>query len=215
MQIHSFTFSPFQENTYVVSDESKECIIIDPGCFFPEEEQELSAYIESNGLKPVRLINTHAHIDHIFGNAYVCKTYDLLPEMHRDELPLLEGAEMSAARFGLNITPSPSPEKFITEGDTIRFGNTSFDTLLLPGHAPGHLGLIHHEDKVAITGDVLFRLSIGRTDLPFCNHDDLIRSIREKLFLLDDDFVIYNGHGPTTTIGFEKENNPFVKISQS
>lgn len=212
MHIESFTFSPFQENTYVVSDESKECIIIDPGCFFEEERNQLSTYIENNGLRVVRLINTHAHIDHIFGNAYVCKQYGLLPEMHKNELPVLEGAEMSAARFGLEITTSPFPEKYIEEGHTITFGNTTFDVMLLPGHAPGHIGLINHKEKIAITGDVLFRLSIGRTDLPLCNHNDLIKSIKEQLFLLDDDFTIYNGHGPTTSIGFEKKNNPFVRI---
>lgn len=211
MHIQSFTFSPFQENTYVVSDETKECIIIDPGCYFPEESAALAEYIKSKELKVVKLINTHAHIDHIFGNDFVCKTYNLLPEMHQDELPLLLGAKESAARFGLEVVPSPTPEKFIEEGDQIRFGNTLFDVMLLPGHAPGHIGLIHHDKKIAFTGDVLFRLSIGRTDLPFCNHNDLIKSIKEKLFLLDNDFIIYNGHGPSTTIGFEKENNPFVR----
>ena len=211
MHIESFIFSPFQENTYVVSDETKECIIIDPGCYFPEERDALTSYIKRNGLKVVKLINTHAHIDHIFGNNFVCKYYNVLPEMHKDELPLLLGAEVSAARFGLEVSPSPSPEKYIEEGDSINFGNTSFEVMLLPGHAPGHIGLIHREEKVAITGDVLFRLSIGRTDLPFCNHNDLIKSIKEKLFLLDDDVVVYNGHGPSTTIGFEKQNNPFVR----
>ena len=211
IKIQSFTFNPFQENTYIAYDETKECIIIDPGCYDSNEESILKNFIEKNDLKPKMLINTHCHLDHIFGNQFVCDSYQLKPVMHRLDLPILEYAPMAASRYGLKLGSIPEPGSFIEEGDLIEFGRSKFNVIFTPGHAPGHICLINEEEKIAIVADVLFRLSIGRTDLPLGDHDTLIASIRQKLFNLDDDTVVYPGHGPNTTIGFEKQNNPFTK----
>lgn len=209
MIVKSFTFNPFQENTYILSDDTQNCIIVDPGCYNSSEQNRLLAYIEEHQLKPVRLINTHAHIDHVFGNKFIADKFDLALELHKLDVPVLAMAEHSAKLYGLSYTTSPEATVFIEEGDIVHFGNTSLKILHVPGHAPGHIVLYHEAEKIVIGGDVLFRESIGRTDLPGGNHDDLIRSIQEKLFTLDDDIVVYSGHGPETTIGHEKAHNPF------
>ena len=209
MRIDTFTFNPFQENTYVLSDDTKECIIVDPGCYDLAEEKELLGFIELNKLKPVRLINTHAHIDHIFGNKLIAETFKLELELHPLDLPILAAANMTAKKYGLSYTESPEATKLIKEGDIISFGNTQLEILHIPGHAPGHVVFLNNETKDIIGGDVLFRGSIGRTDLPGGNHEDLIEHIKNKLFVLDDEVKVYPGHGPLTTIGYEKKNNPF------
>lgn len=209
MFVKSFTFNPFQENTYVLSDDTKSCIIVDPGCYNFQEQEELLYYIESNGLNPVKLVNTHAHIDHVFGNNFVSKKFNLELELHRLDIPVLNAAEMSATKYGLNYTKSPEATVFLKEGDQMTFGETELDIMHIPGHAPGHVVFYHKESKVIIGGDVLFRGSIGRTDLPGGNHDDLIKNIKEKLFVLDGEIEVFSGHGPSTTIGFERDNNPF------
>ena len=212
MQVKSFTFNPFQENTYVLYDKSKECIIIDPGCYEKNEQLELQTFIQENQLKPVKLINTHCHIDHILGNQFVSNKWSLKLYMHEADLPILENAREISKAYGLqNYTGSPYPEDFLEDGDVLKFGNTSLDILFTPGHAPGHICLYNKEKKILIAGDVIFKGSIGRTDLPGGNFETLINSIQEKLFPLPNEMQIYCGHGPETTLAHEKESNPFLQ----
>ena len=211
IEIQCFTFNPFQENTYILYDKTKECIIIDPGCFNESEESQLTNFVKEQSLKPVRLINTHCHIDHIVGNAFVSKTYDLDLEANELEIPVLASTEMQGKYFGFEINKSPEIKKFIKEGDIIKFGESSLKTIFTPGHCPGELSFYNDAQKFIIGGDVLFQMSIGRTDLPGGDYNTLIKSIKEKFFTLGDDYVVYSGHGPSTNIGFEKEHNPFLQ----
>lgn len=208
--IHDFVFGPFQENTYVLFDETKECVIIDPGNNTASEDKKLSDFIFTNQLIVKRLILTHGHIDHINGNKYVYDTYGFLPEVHNNDLYFIEKHLASATMYGLNAQQSPMPKEYITEGDVIEFGNSKLQTIHTPGHSPGSITFYNLEQKFMIAGDVLFYGSIGRTDLPLGNFDDLISSIKNKLFPLGDDMKVYNGHGRSTTIGFERLNNPFL-----
>lgn len=210
LQVHSFTFNPFQENTYIIASPNKECIIIDPGCYGTDEQNELKQFIETEGLKPVRLINTHAHIDHVLGNDFVCRTYNLLPELHKKDLPTLTSIPQYAGVYGINYTEGPMPTSFLTENDVVEIGGEKLEIRFVPGHAPGHIILINHTDKWIIGGDVLFQRSIGRTDLPGGDHQTLLNAIRSQCFTLPDEMTIYCGHGPTTTIGEEKRYNPFL-----
>jgi len=202
---------PFYENTYVVSDESRDCIIIDPGCSNFEEEKRLMDYIEVKCLRPVRLINTHCHIDHVLGNAFVSKTWGIFPEYHEMEKIVMDSCEMVAANYGIPYNPSPKALHLIEVPGTIAFGNTKLDVLFTPGHSPGSISLVSHEHKIVFSGDVLFRDSIGRYDLPGGDFPTLEKSIREQLYVLPDDYKVLSGHGPETTIGYEKKNNPFVQ----
>jgi len=212
-QIQMFTFNAmFQENTYVVYDESKECIIIDPGCYESDEQQTLAAFISSQNLQVKYLLNTHCHIDHVLGNDFVKETYRVPLKLHRTELPVYQAVKTYADVYGFPGYREAPVDGYIEEGEQIRFGNTELKTLFLPGHAPGHIAFYHEEEKCCIAGDVLFAGSVGRTDLPGGDFDTLIKSIREKLFLLPDDTVIYPGHGPVTTIGQEKATNPFCGV---
>jgi glyoxylase-like metal-dependent hydrolase (beta-lactamase superfamily II) len=210
LTITTFIFNSFEENTYVISDESRECIIVDPGCQDLQEEEELSGFILAKGLNPVRLINTHGHIDHILGNTFVFEKYKLKPEAHAAGIKFYETAQASGSVFGINVGKVIIPASFLKEGDTIKIGNSALDILYTPGHANGSICLVSTYDSFVITGDVLFRESIGRTDLPTGNLDQLLESIRLKLFALPDQYIVYPGHGPITTIGFEKRNNPFI-----
>jgi len=210
INVHYFTFGPFQENTYVLWDETKECVIIDPGNNISAEHKKLSDFISEKTLKPVRLILTHAHIDHINGNKYVYDTYNLLPEVHKDDLYFIEKHQATADMYGINIEASPMAKSYITEGDVIKFGNSELQTIHTPGHSPGSISFYSKEDEFIIGGDVLFYGSIGRSDLPMGNHDTLIKSIKEKLIPLGDHMKVYSGHGMPTTIGFERQNNPFL-----
>ena len=209
--IQSFTFNPFQENTYVAYDETLECIIVDPGCYDAKDNAVLSKFIEENKLKPVALVNTHCHLDHLFGNKFVSDTYQLEPIMHEADLPLLEYAPLTAIQYDLQLDELPEVGKFVEEGDVIHFGNSSFEVLFTPGHAPGHICLLNRDEKIILSADVLFHLSIGRTDLPLGDHATLLKSIKEKLLVLEEDVVVYPGHGPNTSIGFEKKNNLFLQ----
>ena len=209
--IQSFTFNPFQENTYVAYDETLECIIVDPGCYDAKDNAVLSKFIEENKLKPVALVNTHCHLDHLFGNKFVSDTYQLEPIMHEADLPLLEYAPLTAIQYDLQLDELPEVGKFVEEGDVIHFGNSSFEVLFTPGHAPGHICLLNRDEKIILSADVLFHLSIGRTDLPLGDHATLLKSIKEKLLVLEEDVVVYPGHRPNTSIGFEKKNNLFLQ----
>lgn len=211
IKIQSFTFNPFQENTYIAYDETNECIIVDPGCYDENENTTLKNFIDQNNLKPVALINTHCHLDHIFGNNFIAKTYNLSPLMHKLDLPMLEYAPLAASKYGVHLGELPTVGGYIKEGDIIKFGLSNFEVIFTPGHAPGHICLVNKNENITLSADVLFHLSIGRTDLPMGDHETLLKSIREKLFILDDNMVVYPGHGPKTTIGFEKVNNPFLK----
>ena len=212
IKIQSFTFNGFQENTYVLFDESKKCIIIDPGCYEQNEKLELERFIVDNELEPIKLINTHCHIDHVLGNRFVAEKWGLDLEMHELDLPTLRSVKDYCQLYGFhNYEESPEPSTFLKEGDKIHFGNSSLDVLFAPGHAPGHIVLYSKEQHFVIGGDVLFQMSIGRTDLPGGDYDTLISSIKDKLLPLDEQTKVYCGHGPSTTIGFEKANNPFLK----
>lgn len=206
-----FTFNPFQENTYLVIDQTKQCALFDPGCASAAERDELARYIDAEELQPVRLINTHCHLDHIFGNAFVARRYGLELEIHRQELPVLQGAPASAQLFGIDFREELiEPGRFLAEGQEVVFGHTRLQVLLTPGHSPGSLSFYHAAEGFLISGDVLFQGSIGRTDLPGGDMATLLRSIREKLLPLGDEVVVHSGHGPDTTIGHERRTNPFL-----
>ena len=212
MRIKSFTFNPFQENTFVVYDETKECIIIDPGCYTEKERTELRRFITSEGLKPVKLINTHCHIDHVLGNKFVSELWDLELYMNKEDLPLLENAVNIGKMYGMeDYEGSPYPKHFLAQDDTLTFGESSFKILFTPGHAPGHICLYSKENNLVIAGDVLFQGSIGRTDLPGGDHGTLINSIITQLFPLPNETQVFCGHGPATNLGYEKEHNPFLQ----
>lgn len=209
MKIQKFTFNPFQENTYLLYDETCEAAIVDPGCYNKNEQQQLVDFIDRNNLKPKLLLNTHAHIDHIFGNRFIAEKYNLELHLHPDDRTTLEAGERSALVYGLDYDPSPEGTQELKEGEFIAFGNTQLEIIHVPGHAPGHVVFYHKAKKRIIGGDVLFKGSIGRTDLPGGNHEQLLANIRQKLFTLDDDILVYTGHGEETTIGVEKRTNPF------
>lgn len=209
MQIAQFTFNPFQENTFVLYDTTKEAIIIDPGCSNLDEQDELVKFIEANELTPVKLINTHCHIDHVLGNNFIASRYKLPLTSHRGEQKNLDNQPMVSQMYGIPYTPSPSITEFLEEGDTLTFGHTILEILYAPGHSPAHICLFNKETKQLISGDVLFYESIGRTDLPGGDHQTLIDNITMKLMKLDDEVIVYPGHGPSTTIGHERVHNPF------
>ncbi|HNQ60877.1 MAG TPA: MBL fold metallo-hydrolase [Bacteroidia bacterium] len=211
IKVASFTFNPFAENTFVLSDETGEAIIIDPGCYDAEEKNMLSNYIEKQQLKPVKLILTHAHIDHILGNNYVSSKYNLGVEMHADDVELLLAAPVYGQVWGIQAEPSPGPSNLLKPGEFVNFGQSELEILFTPGHSKGSISFYSKQDKFAVVGDVLFNGSIGRTDLPGGNHSELIKSIREKLLVLGDEVRIYCGHGPETTIGHERKHNPFLQ----
>lgn len=209
--IHAFEFNPFAENTYLVWDDSGACAIFDPGCYYPHERTELQAFISKKKLRPVRLINTHCHLDHVFGNDFVARTWGLDLEIHRGELPVLERYHDVAQMYGIpNVEPQPAVGKFIEDGDLIEFGETRLQAILTPGHSPASLSFFCKKEGFVVAGDVLFFESIGRTDLPGGDFDTLINSIRTRLFLLPDATIVHPGHGPATTIRHEKEYNPFL-----
>jgi glyoxylase-like metal-dependent hydrolase (beta-lactamase superfamily II) len=210
ISVQSFTANPYQENCYVLFDESKDCVIIDPGAYTSQEQNELSRFIESGKLTPVKLLNTHCHIDHVLGNAFVHSLFGLLPEFHKFELEVLHAIPGYAPQMGIRYEVSPLPQTFLSESGNIAFGQSELELIFAPGHSPGHLCFHSPVDNFLIGGDVLFYQSIGRTDLPGGNHQQLLGSIKHKLFNLPNDCVVYPGHGPSTQIGFEKAHNPFL-----
>ena len=210
MQIKKFTFNPIQENTYVVFDETRECVIIDAGCYYENERRELDEFISEMKLTPVRLINTHCHFDHIMGVTHCRATYHLAFETHPDEVVLVEQVADHSDRFGIPMEPVDAPEGFFSEGDRIAFGNSYLQVIESPGHSPGGVVFYSPEHKILIAGDVLFYGSIGRTDLPGGSYEQLTGNIKNKLLVLPEDTTVYCGHGPETSIGFEKANNPFL-----
>jgi glyoxylase-like metal-dependent hydrolase (beta-lactamase superfamily II) len=210
MKIHLFTFNAFQENTYILYDETGACVIVDPGCNEPHERNSLANFILQEKLTPKYILNTHCHLDHVFGNKWACETYKVPLIIHPADLPTLQSMPMVCSMYGLQCETSPDPDAFYDLEAGISFGNTKLKIFFTPGHAPGHICLLHEESQSLISGDVLFYESIGRTDLPGGNHDDLIDNIREIVFPLGDEITVYPGHGPTTTIGHERLYNPFL-----
>ena len=208
--IKSFVNNPYQENTYILYDETKECVIIDPGMDTAVEQNAVVNYIKDNQLKPVLLLNTHCHIDHVLGNKFIFDQYGLKPQFHKGELEMLESVIAYAPAMGIRYEPSPVPDVFLPETGSVHFGNTELTLIFAPGHSPAHLCFYDKGSNTVIGGDVLFRNSIGRTDLPGGSFTLLVDNIEQKLFTLPDNTTVYPGHGPETTIGFEKQTNPFL-----
>ncbi len=212
MIVQSFVFNAIQENTYVVYDESKECVIIDPGCYSKQEQQTLTDFIAKNQLKVTKLLNTHCHIDHVLGNSFVKQTYGVQSFMHASEETVLRAVPLYAPLYGFANYQAAEADVFIDPAQPLSFGNSTFEVLFVPGHSVGHLAFYSAKDKFCISGDVLFYGSIGRTDLPGGDFDTLKNSIYEVMYQLPNDTTVYSGHGQPTTIGREKKYNSFFKI---
>lgn len=211
IQLKSFVFSDFQENTYLLYS-GKDCLIIDPGCFTPDEKSQLHTFIEKNNLSPQMVLYTHCHPDHIFGASYLAQNFPgIIFKAHNEEEAVLKVNKQLAMVLGITIEKPPSLSGFINEGDIIPLGKSRIKTLHVPGHSPGSICYYLESEKMLFAGDVLFAGSIGRTDLPGGNYDMLITNIRKKLLTLPDDVVVYSGHGSATTIGNEKRYNPFFR----
>jgi hydroxyacylglutathione hydrolase len=212
LHVKSFAFNPVEENTYVLYNEQGQCCIIDPGCYFPEERDELKTVIEKTGLTPVLLLNTHCHLDHVFGNKFVYETWSLPLHLHEKEVPVLDLAPAMGIQWQMPFENYSGPRVYLKEGEVIKIGEEELEILFTPGHSPGSVSFYHAAGGFVIGGDVLFDGSIGRTDLPGSDYATLINSIQTKFFTLPDETKVYSGHGPVTTVGFEKMNNPFVKL---
>ncbi len=211
MKIKLFVFNPFQENTYLLINEDDECIIIDPGCADKEEKERLKAYLEENNLKLKRVLNTHLHVDHAFGNSFLFHQCGIGAEANQADEFLLDGMSRQAELFGIREVDDPTPLKnYLNEGDKIKLGDIEIEVLHVPGHSPGSLVFYLPKNNCLFAGDVLFRGSIGRTDLAKGNLDELLSGIRTKLLTLPDETIVFSGHGQRTTIGEEKRNNPFL-----
>ncbi len=210
--VQFFTFSPLTENTYILYNDAGDAIIIDPGCYFNEEKQKLGNYIETKQLQPVQLINTHCHLDHVFGNKWVSEKYGLELFIHPNEESVLAFAPESGRMYGIPFENYTGKLHFLQEHDIVTIGKDELKVLLAPGHSPGSICFYCEKQKFVIGGDVLFQESIGRTDLPGGNYETLLKSIREQLFILPDDVTVYPGHGLPTTIGHEKKYNPFLNM---
>lgn len=210
LHVKAFMFNPVQENTYIVYNEQGKAIIIDPGCYFSAEQETLKNFIKDTKLQPVQLLNTHCHLDHVFGNKWVHNEFGLELHLHADEQAVLEKAPFSGERWGLPFDNYQGPLHFLTEGDTVKLGNDALKVILTPGHSPGSLCFYCEEQRFLIGGDVLFYESIGRTDLPGGDHNTLLESIHKKILVLPDEVIVYSGHGMKTTIGHERHHNPFL-----
>ena len=210
MLVKSFVFNPIQVNTYLLYDESKKCAIIDAGCLQDEEQAVLAAFIDDRQLQVECLLNTHLHFDHALGNAFVSEKYGVLPQAHQADEFLIPDVQTHARMFGVNVSvKAQSLGGYLNDGDTIRFGNSELKAIHVPGHSPGSLCYYCKEAGLLFSGDVLFEESIGRTDLPKGSYSMLITGIAEKLFVLPNETVVYPGHDVSTTIGHEKQFNPY------
>ncbi len=209
--VHQLTYGPFSENTYILSDENDQAIIIDPGMYHAQENAAFFEYLNSKSLKPSRLILTHAHLDHVFGVNWVNSTYNLSPELNKEDKIVYDSAAAVANQYGLDMEKLVPAKIGLKDGSEIAFGDTVLEVIFAPGHSPGSVCFYSKEDGFLIGGDVLFQGSIGRTDLPGGDFDTLITSIKTRLFDLPDDTVVYSGHGPITTIGQERISNPFLQ----
>lgn len=209
--IRHFVFNELEVNAFVLFDETLECILVDPGCNTPKQRSILEDFIVGQLLKPVYIVNTHGHFDHIFGNAWAKDLFQCPLLIHKDDLPILEQADKYAGIFGFSIDGSPFPDRYLNSGETLYFGRSVLKIIHVPGHSPGSIALYSEPDKLLICGDVLFNGGIGRTDLPGGDYNLLIRGIREKLMILPGETYVWPGHGPGTTIGHEYDTNPFLR----
>lgn len=211
MKVKTFEFNSLAVNTYVVSDDSKECVIIDPACYYPDEKEVLLNYIYDNDFRIKHIVNTHLHFDHIFGVNFLTSQFELKFEAHKGDEFLLDDLSRQLEMFGFptGVDYKPQIGNYLQENDTLTFGNQALKVLHVPGHSPGSVVFYHPQTPCVFVGDVLFNSAIGRTDLPGGNFNQLIDAIKNKLFTLPDDTVVYPGHGPITTIGNEKKHNPF------
>jgi glyoxylase-like metal-dependent hydrolase (beta-lactamase superfamily II) len=210
LQIQSFIFSPVQENTYILYNELKECIIIDPGSYFDEEKDAMKTFIEERELTPKMLLNTHCHLDHVFGNKFIAETYTLTLQLHEKEKELLAFAPVSGLKYNMPFDNYAGEFIFLKEGDKIMLGTDELEIFETPGHSPGSICFYCRKQNFIISGDVLFQRSVGRSDLPGGDHQILINSITQKLLVLPDETKVYSGHGPVTTVGEERKYNPFL-----
>ena len=209
--IKSFQFNFFQENTFLLYDETGEAVIIDCGCCRKEEEDELSSFINENKLTVKHLLCTHLHLDHIFGNGFVHRTYGLNPEAHQADEEQIPSPNEQGKRFGLPFQVEEVPiKKHLTNNEVIRFGNNELKVITVPGHSPGSVVFYNEKEGFLIAGDAIFAGSIGRTDLWGGNMEVLIAALKNKILTLPDDTIIYPGHGPSTTVIDEKLNNPYL-----
>lgn len=210
IHIQKFTFNPFQENTYILYNDKKEAILIDPGMYDIGEQNIFFNYIEKNQMQPVMLLNTHTHLDHIFGIEAVLKKFDIQYGFHNEDTPVFNAAVSAAIYYHVDLKKPRNPDFYIEENKPLLLGEDRIDVLFTPGHSPGSVSFyIAHQHQI-IVGDVLFQMSIGRTDLPGGHHETLIQSIHTQLMPLPPQTIVYSGHGPETTIGLEKMNNPFL-----
>lgn len=208
---HCFSFNPFQENTYVLWDEKKSAVILDPGCFDLKEKSELKDFINSNQLKPNSVWLTHAHIDHVLGLEFCLKEWNIPYFLNQEDLSTLRATEIYAPNYGFyQFSLPPEQPKFYSDGEKLNLGEEEFQVLFVPGHCLGHVAFYHKTSNQVWAGDVLFRQSIGRTDLPGGNFEILSKSIKNQLYTLPDETRVFPGHGPKTEIGFEKKFNLFV-----
>ncbi len=210
-RLQKFVFNPFQENTYILTAENNECIIIDPGCMDAVECASLSAFITEHQLTPKRILLTHAHIDHILGLAYVQDTYDIEAECHPAEIENFNSGALISDTYGIPYHQGRDPLMTLSHGMQIEFHEYRLDCILAPGHSPGSICFYMEDQQSLIGGDVLFHESIGRTDLPGGDHDQLLNSIQQRIYTLPDETKVYSGHGMETEIGYEKDNNMFVR----
>lgn len=197
----------------MISDDTNECVILDPGCYEADEKEDLTHYISSNNLKVVKLLNTHCHIDHVVGNEFVKQKYGIKLHIHAIEEFVLTAQKILAPHYGFYAYQEAKPDIFLKESDTVVFGDQKFSVLFVPGHSPGHIAFYNEREKMVFAGDVLFQASVGRTDLPGGNQNTLIQSIHQKLFVMPDDVTVYPGHGNKTNIGVEKRTNPFCALT--
>jgi hydroxyacylglutathione hydrolase len=210
LKIKSFIFSPIQENTYILYNEFQQCIVIDPGCYFDEEKETLKNFITQNDLKPAFLLNTHCHLDHVFGNKMVAETYQLTLHLNEKEKSVLSFAPTSGLMYNLPFDNYSGEFILLKEGDKVMLGEDELLAIEAPGHSPGSICFYCAKQHFLIGGDVLFKGSIGRTDLPMGDHQSLLDSIKNKLLVLPEETIVYSGHGPSTSIGAEMKSNPFL-----
>ncbi len=209
--LKTWVCNPFQENTFLAYDETGEALLIDAGNNSPAENERITSFISQNKLKPILLVSTHGHVDHVLGNRFLKTHYNLPYAAHAEDVGLIEGAASHALLFGFHAEDPPLPDRYLEDGEKIAFGHSSFIVIHLPGHSGGGIGLYSPEQSFVIVGDTLFEQSIGRTDLPGGDHEQLLESIHNRLLTLPDDTVVYPGHGPATTIGAERRNNPYLQ----
>jgi len=210
LTIKTFQFNDFGVNTYVLANDNNECVIIDPGCYSKAEQTSFDDFLETSKYKVEKLIITHCHIDHILGIAHLEDKFGVGAWIHPAGKEFLRASIGYASVFGFEVERIITPAGFINEGEQISLGSDKLDILYTPGHAEGSICFVNHSQKMVFTGDVLFNNSIGRSDMPTGDFDLLISSITNKLMMLSNDYTVYPGHGPMTTIGYERKNNPFI-----